>query len=272
MLEWLAALGAMATIIALLVKAVASFPPVKSHFSDRREYKVCGDKERDILKAVLTSRTGLIRPEGGVNQFIRLIPHPNIREGYLTVSRSWYMPALEYLVGEGYLIEEDSEEGSIYKLTSSGNRFIERFAKKLCDHKFTGPFEDGVHQAKVDRLCIQVITGTVHTTIGGKPLGKTEAYPAGYWDIHYIPPAKQKDGVVAKAYIIAEDLTVAKRDPVVVKFEDAPHHIHTFPSPRWTGSGFIAEGEEQAPTAAFTVKDIQPSGNGFQILSLSQER
>lgn len=270
-MEWLlAAFGAISGV-AVVVKAVALFPPVKSYFSDRREYKECGDKERDILKAVLTSRTGFIRPEGGINQFIRLIPHLNIREGYLAVSRSWYMPALEYLVGERYLIEEDSEEGSIYILTSSGKRFVERFAKKLCSHKFTGPFEDGVHQAKVDTLSIQVITGTVHTTIGGKPLGKTEAYPAGYWDVLCISPEKQNDGVVAKAYIIAEDLPVTKGDPVVIKFEDAPYHIHTYLTPRWAGNRLLGEGEKQVPTAAFTVKDIQPSGNGFQILNLSQE-
>lgn len=270
----LSALGDFANIVlaVIAVFALTRIMDLESYFSDRRKYRSMDGRVRDMLKAINTTRMGIIRPEGGINQFIHLIPHtngPNVRESHLAVSRSWYMPALEYLVGEGFLIQEDSEECSIYKLTSSGERFIEKFAKRLYSHRFTGRFKDGVHQAKLARLNTQVLTGTVHTAIGAEPLG-VETQP--YANIFCIPPAEQKDGVVAKAYIIAEGLPVAKGDTVFVKFEDAPYHIHTYLTPRWAGNRFLGEGEKQVPTAAFGVKDIQPSGNGFQILSLSQER
>lgn len=114
-----------------------------------------------------------------------------------------------------------------------------------------------------------MLTGTVHTAIGAEPLG-VETQP--YANIFCIPPAEQKDGVVAKAYIIAEGLPVAKGDTVFVKFEDPPYQIHTYLTPRWAGNRFLGEREKQVPTATLTVRGIQPSGNGNQILSLSPGR
>lgn len=273
LLEWLAALGGAITVVAVVVKAVASLPPVKSYFSDRREYKKMRDREQDVLKAILTSRIGkIIRQDDDTSHSIKLVPVTNgssVWKSHLDVAGSWYVSALEYLVSEGYLSKRDGEGGSTYILTSPGERVIERFANRLCSHQFTGRFRDGVHQAKLARLNTQMLIGTVHTAIGAEPLGmETEPYA----NILCIPPAEQNDGVVAKAYIIAEGLPVAKGDTVFVKFEDTPYHIHTYLTPRWAGNRFLGEGEKQVPTATLAVRDIQPSGNGNQILSLSPGR
>ena len=272
MFEWLSVLGSISGI-AVIVKAVLSFPPVKSYFSDRREYKKMGDTERDILKAIKTTRTGtIIRQDDEISHSVKLIPvanGPDVWKSHLNVAGLWYVSALEHLVSEGYLRKKDGEEGSIYNLTSLGERFIGRFAKRLCSHQYTGRFRDDFHQAKLARLNTQMLTGTLHTAIGAEPLG-VETQP--YANIFCIPPAEQKNGVVAKAYIIAEGLPVAKGYTVFVKFEGTPYHIHTYLTPRWSGNRFLGEGEKQVPTATLAVKDIQPSGNGNQILSLSPGR
>ena len=279
MTEWLSVLGDIANILLaiLAVLAVTKFLDLNSFFSDRQKYKKMSEEGRDILKAVMSFRTGrLIRQDREMTQFIRLVPTgngANVRISHINVS-GHYRFALEYLVYERYLKEGDREDYAEYILTSLGEGFIERLSKKLCSRqypgrvRYAGRVRDDVHHAKMQRLNTQYILGTVHTAIGAEPLGfETDPYA----NIVCIPPTKQKNGVVAHAYIIAEDLSVAKGDTVFVKFEDVPYHIHTYLTPRWAGNRFLGEEEKQVPTAIFTVKDIQQA-NGNQILVLSPGR
>ncbi len=288
MLEWLIerlikllpVLGDIANILlaVLAVLAVTKFLDLASFFSDRQKYKKMSEEERDILKAIMSNRIGtLIRKDGDVSQSIRLIPKEegaDVWNSHLSLSGLWYGAALESLNYEGYIRKADREDGKIYSLTPSGKRFIERFARKLRSHqypgrvRYAGRVRDDVHHAKMQRLNNQYILGTVHAAIGTEPLG-VETDP--YANIVCIPPKKQKDGVVAHAYIIAKELPVVNGDTVFVKFEDVPYHIRTYLTPRWAGNRFLGEEEKQVPTAIFTVKDIQQA-NGNQILVLSPGR
>jgi len=271
LLEWLAAFGAISGV-AVVVRAVASFSPVKSYFSDRREYKKYGDKERDILKAIMTTRTGTLkRDDDAINQSISLVPMEDgayVRNGYLDVAR--YRSALEYLVDEGCLRKGDGEDGIKHILTPSGQRFIEKFSKKLSSHQFVGSFSDGVHHAKMQRLNTQCIYGTVHMAMGTPPLGEVNDPYSSV--IACIPPKEQKDGVIAIAYIIGKDLPVKEGDMVLVQFSEVPYHIRTFLSPRWTGTEFFQEGDTHVPTENFTVRNIHSREDRITEIGLSNGR
>ena len=270
MIEWLSVLGDISNIVlaSIGVGAIVLSPNIRAYFSGIWEYRNMRGKERDILKVIMSTRIGtLIRKDGEVAQFIQLVPiedGANVWISHINVS-GHYRFALDHLVHEGYLKEGNGEEGVEYILTSLGERFIERFSKNLRSHKYAGSVRDDVHHAKMQRLNTQYILGTVHAAIGAEPLG-VETDP--YANIFCIPPTKQKNGVVAHAYIIAKELPVVNGDTVFVKFEDVPYHIHTYLTPRWAGNRFLGEEEKQVPTAIFTVKGIQQA-NGNQILVLS---
>ena len=273
LLEWLAAFGAISGV-AVVVKAAASLPPVKSYFSNRREYKECGDKERDIMKAVMTSHMGkIIRQNGETYPSIELVPLPHInapivRKSHLSVTGRDYGFALDYLVSKGYLKEESKEDAPTYFITHLGDRFIGTFASKLSVHKFTETFKDAVQDAKIERLSVQRIEGTVHATVFGQPLGDPDALCA---IIKCYPPAEQINGIVARAYVIGEDLPVLEGDTVYVQFDQSPYHIRTHEHERWPDKRFTRN-VPIVHTGRFVVRDTRPMNNGIQEISLVPDR
>ena len=241
--------------IAGLVSALLS-PNVRELFTVKWEYRQMRPAERDILKVIKATRTAvLIRQDNELAQFIQLEPKedgPYVEKSHLTIS-GHYWSALEKLVHEGYLRKRDGEDGITYVLTSLGERFIERFKGKLEAHRYAGTFLDAVQDAKVKRLSVQIILGTVHTAIGAPPLGEVDDPYAT--TIACIPPKERMGGIVAIAYIIGKDLPVNEGDMVFVKFEQTPYHIDTYPSPRWIYR--VSEDvDEHVPTGNFTVRNI----------------
>lgn len=159
--EWLAVSAAISSILSLVIAVGAIMwallsPDVRAYLTIKWEYRQLRPRERDILKAVMTSRMGiLIRQDSEISQSITLIPNTDgsdVSKSHISIAGIWYVSALEHLVSEGHLRKKDGEDDSIYILTSSGERFIEKFSKRLCSHQFTGRLRDGVHQAKLSRL------------------------------------------------------------------------------------------------------------------------
>lgn len=270
MLELLGVAGAIASIASLVI--VIGFPGVRSYFLDRWRYKKMRPTERDILKAIVSLRAGrLIRQDCEATKLIQLVPiedGPNVWISHLNVAGHYYVSALEWLAEEGYLRKNDGEGSEEYTLTSSGERFIEKFSKNLLSHQYVGRVRDDVHRARLFRLCEQWIEGTVHTSIGAPPLGCESAH---YATLCCLPPAKQENGIVAITYITGKDLPVNEGDMVFVKFEQAPYYLDTYPSPRWIYRA-SEQVDEHVPTGVFTVRNIHSREDGITEISLSNRR
>ena len=276
--EWLTWLGAVSSIVSLVIAVGAIAwallsPNIRAYFTVKWEYRQMRQGERDIFKAIMTSRTTvLIRKDIEMSQFIQSAPKengPRVERSHLNISGT-YWAGLENLVREGYLRKRDEEDGIEYVLTSLGEQFIERFKDKLNSHKFAGTFHDAVQDAKVNRLSTQIILGTVHTAIGAPPLGDVDDPYSSH--IACIPPKERESGVIAIACIIGKELPVKEGDMVLVQFNEVPHHIHTFQQPRWTGIDFFQEGDKHVPTGNFTVRNIHSREDGITELSLSSRR